>query len=136
MCHVKVTRAAASLAGQTRVVLDSKRKQGEPDMGAEHDISELLYSIADGTDGQVLDALGPTVEFLTYQVDGETAEDYAAKFPSLIEGGTRICLDHGAKVLKLPYPGTPRACANVTALAGTRKAQPRPVSSKPHAQVA
>ena len=25
-------------------------------------------------------------------------------FPSLIEGGTRLCLDAGAKVLKLPYP--------------------------------
>jgi tagatose-1,6-bisphosphate aldolase len=58
------------------------------------------------------------VEFLTYQLDGESDQDYAAKFPSLIEGGSRICLDHGAKVLKIPYPGTPEACANVTAMAG------------------
>ena len=32
--------------------------------------------------------------------------------------GTRICLDCGSKVLKLPYPGTPQACANVTRMAG------------------
>ena len=58
------------------------------------------------------------VEFLTYQLEGESDADYAAKFPSLIEGGTRICLDCGSKVLKLPYPGTPQACANVTRMAG------------------
>ena len=58
------------------------------------------------------------VEFLTYQLEGESDAAYAAKFPSLIEGGTRICLDCGSKVLKLPYPGTPQACANVTRMAG------------------
>ena len=58
------------------------------------------------------------VEFLTYQLEGESDADYAAKFPSLVEGGTRICLDCGSKVLKLPYPGTPQACANVTRMAG------------------
>lgn len=58
------------------------------------------------------------VEFLTYQLRGESDADYAAKIPALIEGGTRICLDCGSKVLKLPYPGTPQACANVTRMAG------------------
>jgi tagatose-1,6-bisphosphate aldolase len=58
------------------------------------------------------------VEFLTYQLEGESDADYDAKFPSLIEGGTRICLESGSKVLKLPYPGTPQACANVTRMAG------------------
>jgi tagatose 1,6-diphosphate aldolase len=38
--------------------------------------------------------------------------------PSLIEGGSRICLDLGSKVLKIPFPGTAEACANVTAMAG------------------
>ena len=38
--------------------------------------------------------------------------------PNLIEEGTRVCLDLGSKVLKLPYPGTPEACAAVTALCG------------------
>lgn len=58
------------------------------------------------------------VEFLTYAVEGETPEDYKARVPELILGGTRLCLDAGAKVLKIPYPGTPEACAGVTAMAG------------------
>ena len=58
------------------------------------------------------------VEFLTYALPGESAEAYAAKIPELIEGGSKLCLDAGSKVLKIPYPGTPEACANVTAMAG------------------
>ena len=58
------------------------------------------------------------VEFLTYRLAAETAEDYKAKFPRLIEGGSQLCLELGAKVLKIPYPGTPGACAAVTKLAG------------------
>ena len=56
------------------------------------------------------------VEFLTYALPGEDKAAYAAKLPSLIEGGSRICLDLGSKVLKIPYPGTAAACANVTAM--------------------
>ena len=56
------------------------------------------------------------VEFLTYQLEGESDEDYARVFPELIVGGTRICLDLGSKVLKLPYPGNPEACRQVTEL--------------------
>lgn len=58
------------------------------------------------------------VEFLTYALPGESDAEYAAKFPGLIEGGTRLCLDAGAKVLKIPFPGTAGACANVTAMSG------------------
>lgn len=56
------------------------------------------------------------VEFLTYALDRE--EDYAARVPDLVLGGVRLCLDLGAKVLKIPYPGSAEACAAVTALAG------------------
>lgn len=56
------------------------------------------------------------VEFLTYALDGE--EDYPSRIPDLVLGGVRICLDLGAKVLKIPYPGSAKACAAVTALAG------------------
>jgi tagatose-1,6-bisphosphate aldolase len=56
------------------------------------------------------------VEFLTYALPGETPQAFAAKTPELIEGGSQLCLDAGAKVLKIPYPGTPQACANITAL--------------------
>ncbi len=58
------------------------------------------------------------VEFLTYELPGESEEAYRSVFPKLIEEGTRICLDLGSKVLKLPYPGTAEACARVTALCG------------------
>ena len=58
------------------------------------------------------------VEFLTYALPGEDVAAYKAKFPSLIEGGTRLCLDAGAKVLKLPYPGTAQSCAAITAMCG------------------
>lgn len=58
------------------------------------------------------------VEFLTYSLPGETPEAFAAKIPDLIEGGSRLCLDAGSKVLKIPYPGTPAACASITAMCG------------------
>ncbi|GAK71989.1 hypothetical protein RRU01S_23_00650 [Agrobacterium rubi TR3 = NBRC 13261] len=58
------------------------------------------------------------VEFLTYQLEGESKEDYQSKIPSLIVEGSRACLDLGAKVLKIPYPGSEQACADVTAIAG------------------
>lgn len=58
------------------------------------------------------------VEFLTYQLEGESKEDYKAKTAELIEGGSRLCLEHGAKLLKIPYPGSAAACAAITRLAG------------------
>ena len=56
------------------------------------------------------------VEFLTYRMEGEAEADYAPMVPDLVVEGTRLCLDLGAKVLKLPYPGSAEACAEVTAL--------------------
>jgi len=58
------------------------------------------------------------VEFLTYRLDGESAEDYDAKIPMLIQEGSRACLELGAKVLKIPYPGTEESCAAITRMAG------------------
>jgi tagatose 1,6-diphosphate aldolase len=58
------------------------------------------------------------VEFLTYPMPGEDPAAYKARFPSLIEGGTKLCLDAGSKVLKLPYPGTAEACSAITAMCG------------------
>lgn len=57
-------------------------------------------------------------EFLTYQLPGEDDAAYRAALPGLITGGSRLCLDLGANVLKIPYPGTPEACAEVTAMCG------------------
>jgi tagatose-1,6-bisphosphate aldolase len=56
------------------------------------------------------------VEILTYQLDGEADADYAAKFPSLIVDCTRMALDCGSKVLKMPFPGTADACLQITRL--------------------
>ena len=58
------------------------------------------------------------VEFLTYALEGESPERYAARAPELIAAGTRICLELGAKVLKIPFPGTAETCALITAMAG------------------
>jgi tagatose-1,6-bisphosphate aldolase len=79
-----------------------------------HNIAILKQLIADFAAEDLL----LVVEFLTYQIDGESADDYAAKFSALIEGGTKICLEVGSKVLKLPYPGTDEACARVSKLCG------------------
>jgi tagatose 1,6-diphosphate aldolase len=58
------------------------------------------------------------VEFLTYALPGEDPAAYKAKTPDLIIGGSKICLDLGSKVLKIPYPGTADACATITAMSG------------------
>ena len=58
------------------------------------------------------------VEFLTYRLEGESREEYEAKFPMLIQEGTRACLELGSKVLKIPYPGSEEACAAITKIAG------------------
>ncbi len=57
-------------------------------------------------------------EFLTYALPGEEPAEYKSRFPSLVEQGARLCLDAGAKVLKIPFPGTAEACANITRIAG------------------
>lgn len=58
------------------------------------------------------------VEFLTYALPDEDKATHAKAIPALIEGGSRICLDLGSKVLKIPFPGTAEACANITRMAG------------------
>ena len=58
------------------------------------------------------------VEFLTYALPGEDPAAYKAKTPELVTGGARLCLETGSKVLKIPYPGTPQACADITAMCG------------------
>ncbi|GLY04508.1 tagatose-bisphosphate aldolase [Actinoplanes sp. NBRC 101535] len=57
------------------------------------------------------------VELLTYQLEGETDEDYAAKFAGLVADGAKLAVECGAKVLKLQYPGSAEGCAAVTAAA-------------------
>lgn len=58
------------------------------------------------------------VEFLTYPLENESSEVYQSKIPQLIQDGCQACIDCGSKVLKIPYPGTETACANVTEICG------------------
>lgn len=54
------------------------------------------------------------VEILTYKLEDESDEDYARIFGQLVVDATRMAVECGSKVLKLPYPGSPEACAAVT----------------------
>ena len=58
------------------------------------------------------------VEFLTYPLENESREAYTRLLPELIPARCQACIDQGAKVLKIPYPGSDEACARVTALCG------------------
>ncbi len=102
-------RALGGTGGKIMVYLRTDRPEANP-----HNIDILRRCIADFAAEDLL----LVVEFLTYELPGESKADYKAAFPKLIEDGTRLCLDLGSKVLKLPYPGTAEACANVTAMCG------------------
>jgi len=56
------------------------------------------------------------VEILVYQLPGETNEEYNLRKPGLIIEAARVSAENGAKVLKLQYPGSAEACAQITAL--------------------
>lgn len=58
------------------------------------------------------------VEFLTYRLEDESKEAYEAVMPSLIQDGCRACIDLGSKILKIPFPGSAEACAEVTRICG------------------
>lgn len=57
------------------------------------------------------------VEILTYRLENESEDEYRTVFPQLIADAARISVGAGAKVLKLPYPGSAQASAAVTAAA-------------------
>lgn len=102
-------RELGGTGGKIMVYLRSDR----PDANARN-IDILRSCLADFAREDLL----LVVEFLTYELPGESKEEFKKAIPSLIVGGTTICLDLGSKVLKLPYPGTPEACATITKLAG------------------
>ena len=107
--NARRVRELGGTGGKLMVYLRSDEATGN-----EHNIEIIKSCIADFA----AEDLFLVVEFLTYQMPGESDDAYKAKFPSLIEGGSKICLDLGSKVLKIPYPGTPEACANITKMAG------------------
>jgi tagatose 1,6-diphosphate aldolase len=102
-------RALGGTGGKIMVYL----RADHPDANG-HNMAIINQCIADFAREDLL----LVVEFLTYRLPNEDPAEYKAKFPALIEGGTRLCLDAGAKILKLPYPGTPQSCAAITAMCG------------------
>ncbi|WP_413723204.1 tagatose-bisphosphate aldolase [Sodalis sp. RH23] len=107
--NARRVRELGATGGKIMVYLRSDRAGAN-----QHNIAILRRCIEDFTREDLL----LVVEFLTYKLDDETDEEYKQKIPELIYGGTKICLECGAKVLKLPYPGSPQACADITRLAG------------------
>ncbi|WP_307872543.1 tagatose-bisphosphate aldolase [Paractinoplanes ovalisporus] len=83
--------------------------QGSDSRVAE-EMRELVAACAD--EGLLL-----IVELLTYQLKGESEEEYAAKFGQLVADGAKLAVECGAKVLKLQYPGSAEGCQAVTAAA-------------------
>jgi sulfofructosephosphate aldolase len=57
------------------------------------------------------------VEVLTYRLENESEDEYRSIFPALVADAARIAVECGAKVLKLPYPGSAEGAAAVTAAA-------------------
>lgn len=87
-----------------------------PDMDGANDYN--LKIIRDCVADFAKEDLLLVVEILTYQLDGESDEAYAAAFPAIIVECASQALACGSKVLKMPYPGTADACAQITRLCG------------------
>ena len=102
-------RKLGGTAGKIMVYLRSDRPEAN-----RHNIDILRRCVEDFATEDVL----LVVEFLTYALEGEGNVAHAAKLPELVEGGARIALDCGAKVLKVPFPGNARSCAAITKMAG------------------
>jgi tagatose 1,6-diphosphate aldolase len=54
------------------------------------------------------------MELMTYRLDDEGPEEFAARKDDLVVEGAVFLQECGSKVLKLEYPGTPNACRRVT----------------------
>jgi len=102
-------REMGATGGKIMVYLRADRPEANT-----HNIALLRQAITDFAAEDLL----LVVEFLTYALDGESPEDYAARVSELIEAGTRICLELGSKVLKIPFPATAETCARITRMAG------------------
>ena len=94
-------RRLGGTAGKIMVYLRTDRPEANV-----HNIEILKRCIADFAAEDVL----LVVEFLTYRLAGEDEAAYAAAVPDLVVEGSRLCLDLGAKLLKIPFPGTAEAC--------------------------
>lgn len=101
-------RRARELGGDAAKMLWYTRpdRQGLDDRVAD-EIRELTAACSE--EGILL-----IVELLTYQLDGESDEEYKTKFPQLVADGARLAVACGAKLLKLQYPGSSQGVERVT----------------------
>lgn len=79
--------------------------------------SRVAHEIAEHVAACEQEGLLLIVELLTYQLDDETDDQYAAVFASLVADGARLAVKQGAKVLKLQYAGSAEGCREVTSAA-------------------
>jgi sulfofructosephosphate aldolase len=54
------------------------------------------------------------IELMTYRLDDESPERFAARREDLIADGARLLQECGSQVLKLEYPGSASACRRIT----------------------
>jgi sulfofructosephosphate aldolase len=54
------------------------------------------------------------IELMTYRLDDESPEEFAARKEDLVVDGAVFLQECGTKVLKLEYPGSERGCRRVT----------------------
>jgi tagatose 1,6-diphosphate aldolase len=101
-------RELGGTAGKIMVYLRSDKPEAN-----DHNIGILKHCIEDFAREDVL----LVVEFLTYALDGEDKATHGAMLPDLVEGGVRLSLECGAKLLKVPFPGTAESCARIHKMA-------------------
>jgi len=80
--------------------------------------SEAAAQIRDLVDACATEGVLLIVEILTYRLEDEDEQSYASLFPQLVIDAARIGSSCGARILKLPYPGSTEASSAVTAAAG------------------
>ncbi|QTE31045.1 hypothetical protein [Pengzhenrongella sicca] len=104
-------RTARDMGGDAAKMLWYVRsdRQG-PDSRVADEMRELITACTQ--EGLLL-----IVELLTYRLEDESPSEYESAFPTLVTDAAALAVACGAKVLKLPYPGSAEACAAVTKVA-------------------
>lgn len=107
--HARRVRELGGTGGKLMVYLRPDRPEANG-----HNIRIIRECVADFAREDLL----LVVEILTYAFPDEDEAEYGANFGGLIEGCTRIALQEGSKVLKLPYPGSAASCRAISDIAG------------------
>jgi sulfofructosephosphate aldolase len=79
--------------------------------------SDVHKDISDLVDACNAEGVLLIVELLTYRLDDEDEQTYQERFPQLVVEAARLGATAGAKILKMAYPGSREASAEVTAAA-------------------